>query len=214
MPAVISPPEQRVVLRNVSWETYERLLEDHLDSSAPRFTYDDGDLEIMSPSPEHEWYNRLLAYLVKLLARDLRIDVLDLGSTTFKREATRRGFEPDSCFYVTTIPQVRGKKRLDLAVDPPPDIALEIVVTEPSISKFPICAEFGVPEIWSYDGDRLQMYLLSGLEYAEIPASSIIPRLEATQLSEFLELGKTMDSVTWPGEVLRRFRESSQKTSG
>jgi Uma2 family endonuclease len=209
MPTVVSPPEQRVVLCNVSWETYERILEDHLDSSAPRFTYDDGVLEIMSPSPEHEWYNRLIADLVKLLARDLRIDVLDLGSTTFKRAAAKRGFEPDSCFYVSNPRRVRGKKRLNMEVDPPPDIVVEIAVTEPSLDKFPICAQFGVPEIWSYDGSRLQMVELSGAEYVEISASRALPQLKAGQLSEFLELGKTMDSVTWPGEVLKCFHKSS-----
>jgi Uma2 family endonuclease len=107
MPTVASPPEQRVVLNNVSWETYERLLDDHLDSSAPRFTYDHGVLEIMSPSAEHEWYNRLISDLVKLLARELRIDVLDLGSTTFKLFLAKQGFEPDSCFYVTHVREVR-----------------------------------------------------------------------------------------------------------
>lgn len=212
MPTVLSAPEERVILRHVSWETYERLLDEHLDSSAPRFTYDEGVLEIMSPSPEHEWYNRLISDLVKLLARDLRIDILDLGSTTLRRAAARRGFEPDSCFYVTTIRQVRGKKRLELAVDPPPDIVIEIAVTEPSLSKFPACADFGVPEIWSYDGSRLQMVQLSGSEYVEIPTSGILPQLKAEQLSEFLELGKTMDSVTWPDEVLNRFRGSGPAT--
>ncbi len=79
MPIAVSPPEQRVVLRNVSWETYERLLAENLDHSSPRFTYDRGVLEIMSPSAEHEWYNQLLSDLVKLLPRELRIDVLRLG---------------------------------------------------------------------------------------------------------------------------------------
>ena len=206
---MISPPEERMVLHNVSWQTYERILEEHLDSSAPRFTYDNGDLEIMTLSAEHEWYNRLISDLAKLLARDLRIDILDLGSTTFKREAKRRGFEPDTCFYVSRIGEVRGKKRLNLEVDPPPDIVVEIAVTEPSISKFPICADFGVPEIWSYDGRRLQMYHLAGAEYVEVPASIALPQLEAEQLGEFLELGKTMDSVTWPDEVLHRFHKKN-----
>jgi Uma2 family endonuclease len=208
MPTIASPPEQRVVLRRVSWETYERLLEDHVDSSAPRFTYDRGELEIISPSPEHEWYNRLICDLVKLLARELRVDVLDLGSTTFRRADAERGFEPDSCFYVTHVRQVRGKKRLDLATDPPPDIVVEIVVTHPSLDKFPICAAFGIPEIWTYDGSHLSMYQLQGPEYVEAIASGALPELKASQLTEFLELGKTLGSVAWPDEVLRRFRQS------
>ena len=209
MPIVLSPPEQRVVLRNVSWETYERLLTENLERNSPRFTYDHGVLEIMSPSAEHEWYNRLLSDLVKLLARELRIDLLDLGSTTFMREGADRGFEPDSCFYVTRARQVRGRKRIDLALDPPPDICVEVVVTRPSLSKFPICAAFGVPEIWSYDGGRLSMYRLTGSDYAEVLSSYVLPGLTATQLTEFLELGKTMDSVAWADEVLLRFRRSA-----
>ncbi len=208
MPIVLSPPEQRVVLRSVTWETYERLLAENLECGSPRFTYDRGVLEIMSPSAEHEWYNRLLSDLVKLLARELRIDILDLGSTTFKREDAERGFEPDSCFYVSGARRVRGKERIDLAVDPPPDIVVEVVVTQPSLSKFPICAALSVPEIWSYDGSRLSMYRLTGPDYAETFSSDALPGLAATQLSEFLELGKTMDSVAWPDEVLERFRRS------
>jgi Uma2 family endonuclease len=208
MPTVLNPAEQRVLLRNVSWETYERLLQENLDNSSPRFTYDHGVLEIMSPSAEHEWYNRLLSDLVKLLARELRIDILDLGSTTFRREEAEKGFEPDSCFYVTHVKRMRGKKKIDLASDPPPDFVVEVVVTHSSLSKFPICAAFGVPEIWSYDGNRLRIYRLSGSEYTEMPSSEILPEVEAQQLTDFLELGKTLDSLAWPEKVLERFRRS------
>jgi Uma2 family endonuclease len=197
-----------VVLRNVSWETYERLLEDHLDSSAPRFTYDQGVLEIMSPSAEHEWYNQLVSDLVKLLARELRLDILSLGSTTFKLARKKQGLEPDSCFYVTHIREVRGKERIDMEVDPPPDLVVEVAVTRPSVSKFPLCAALAIPEIWTYDGNRLAMYGLRGTEYVEIASSRVLPGLNAKQLGEFMELGKTLDSLAWPDEVLRRFRQS------
>ena len=208
MSSMAGLPEQRVVLNNVSWETYERLLEDHLNCSAPRFTYDQGVLEIMSPSAEHEWYNQLISDLVKLLARELRIDLLSLGSTTFRRASAKRGFEPDSCFYVSHIREVRGKRRVDMAVDPAPDIVVEVAVTQPSLSKFPVCAELAVPEIWTYDGNRLVMYQLQGPEYVAIASSRVLPGLDSTQLGEFLELGKMLDSLTWPDEVLNRFRRT------
>ncbi len=92
MPTVVSPPEERVLLRHVSWETYERLLEDHLDRSSPRFTYDQGVLEIRSPIAKHEWYSELVSDLVKLLARTLRVCILSLRSTTFRRRDRERGF--------------------------------------------------------------------------------------------------------------------------
>lgn len=208
MPTVDCSQEQRVVMRNVSWETYERLLEDHISCSAPRFTYDRGVLEVISPSPEHEWYNRLISDLAKLLAREMRIDLLELGSTTFKNDPRRQGFEPDTCFYISHIRQMRGKKRMDTATDPPPDIVVEIVVTHPVVGKFPLYAELGIPEVWTYDGENLVIHQLRDREYAKISASSVLPGLNAHQLGEFLELGKTLDSLTWPDVVLGRFRES------
>src|SRR5947209_15786668 len=98
--AIAPPLEQMVVLRSVSWDTYERLLADHRDSSAPRFTYDRGALEIMSPLPEHEKYNRAIAALVEVVAEARGLDFENLGSTTFRRDDLQRGFEPDSCFYI------------------------------------------------------------------------------------------------------------------
>ncbi len=137
---VKSPAEQRILLSNVSWETYERLLADHESTSAPRFAFGRGGLEIKSPSPEHEAYNRTIALLVELLAEELGIDVYDLGSTTFRRADLERGFEPDSCLYIQNEERVRGKGRIDLAIDPPPDLVIEVDITSPSINKLSIHA--------------------------------------------------------------------------
>src|ERR671939_1507804 len=168
MATVLSPPEQRVILHNVRWETYERLLADLQDSSAPRLTYDRGTLEIMSSSSEHERYNRTIAQVVEELAVEMEIDLDNLGSTTFRREDLDRGFEPDSCFYIQNAVRVRGKKRIDLTVDPPPDLVIEIDITSPSLDKFPIYAAVGVPEVWRYDGTHVTMYRLTGERYVEV----------------------------------------------
>ena len=103
MATVVHPLEQttqRVVLRHVSWETYERLLTDHAQCSSPRFTYDHGVLEIMSPSIKHERLNRSIATLCEVIAEEWHMELDNADSTTFKREDFARGFEPDSCFYV------------------------------------------------------------------------------------------------------------------
>lgn len=147
METVKSPAEQRVLLSNVSWETYERLLEDHQDSSAPRFTFDRGMLEIMSPSPEHEKLNRRIAQLVLAVTEKMGIESEDLGSTTFRRKDLERGFEPDSCFYIQNEERVRGKDRIDPSVDPPPDLVIEIDLTSPSINKLPVYAPLEIPEV-------------------------------------------------------------------
>ena len=140
----LSPPEQRVLLTGVSWDTYERLLTDLENQSAPRLTYDRGLLEITKPSGEHERYNRAVALLVEVLAEELNIDVDNLGSTTFRREDIERGFEPDSCFYIQNADKVRGKARIDLTTDPSPDLVIEIDITSGSLDKFPIYAQVGV----------------------------------------------------------------------
>jgi Uma2 family endonuclease len=165
MPSVLSPPEQRVVLHNVSWETYERILNEHIDCSSPRFTFDHGELEIVTLSAEHERYNRRIADLIGVLADVMDLEAEDLRSTTYKHQELERGSEPDSCFYVENIERVRRKDRIDLAVDPPPDLVVEVDITSPSINKLPMFAQFGVPEVWRFEGERLSILRLRSGSY-------------------------------------------------
>src|SRR5437868_2462482 len=118
--------EQRVILHNVGWQTYEKLLADLASQSSVRLTYDRGTLEIMSPLSEHERINRTIALLIEILAEEMNIDVEDFGSTTFKREDLARGFEPDSSFYIQNEEKVKGKDNIDLNSDPPPDLVIEV----------------------------------------------------------------------------------------
>lgn len=202
MQTVQAPPEQRIILSNISWETYERLLADHENSSAPRFTYDRGMLEIMSPNPEHEEANRQLAQIVLILAEERSINVRGLGSTTFRREDLERGFEPDSCFYIRNEERVRGKKRIDLTVDPPPDLVIEVDITSPSLGKFPIYARLGVPEVWRYDGEKLSIHQLAGdAGYTEIRRSAVLPDLTTDVLTRFVGRSATLDWLSWVREV-------------
>lgn len=183
--AVVSS-DPRVVLWNVSWETYERLLADLADSSAPRLTYDRGVLEIMSPTPEHEELNRTIHLIVEIVAAELNLRARFLGSTTFKREDRDRGFEPDSCFYVTNAERIRGKKRIDLSVDPAPDLVIEIDITSSSVPKLPIFADFGVLEVWRYDGSTLRILKLHQGEYVASETSLAFPILTVRVLEDFL----------------------------
>jgi Uma2 family endonuclease len=207
MATPLSQSEQKIVLRHVRWETYENLLADHLDSSAPRFTYDRGVLEIMSPSPEREECNRNLALLVEVLAEELNIDVRDLGSTTFRRKDLERGFEPDSCFYVQNEPLVAGKKRIDLSIDPPPDLVIDIDVTSPSIDKLSIYAQIGVPEVWRYKRNRVSILALEDRDYRERKESQVLPRVTSDDLTRLLEDSRKMKRTAW----LRKLRQWARK---
>jgi Uma2 family endonuclease len=195
--------DQRVVLHDVSWETYERLLADHLDCSAPRFTYDRGTLEILSPLPEHEESNRAIALLVEVIAEEWELDIRNLGSTTFKREDLERGFEPDSCFYIQSAASIRGKTSIDLTVDPPPDLVIEIDITHSSLNKLPIYAVLGIPEVWRYDGQRLSILVLEGGAYREQSGSTALPGLAAAALTDRLAESRSLPRPAW----LRQLRE-------
>src|SRR5262245_61037137 len=115
-------PEQRIVLRGVGWDVYETLLE-RLEGQAIRMTYDRGDLELMSPSLDHEDYGALLGRLIETVAEELRIPCRATGSTTWRKKVKERGLEADRSFYFENFPRVRGKRKsIDLNVDPPPDL--------------------------------------------------------------------------------------------
>jgi Uma2 family endonuclease len=203
MTTIQTAQEQRVVLHDIGWGTYECLLSDYENRSGRRFTYDQGTLEVMRPLPEHEEYNRDLAMIVEIVAEESGISIRGLGATTFRREDLRLGFEPDSCFYIQNERRVRGKRRIELPADPPPDLVVEVDITHPSLDKLPIYARFGVPEVWRYDRVRLQIWTLMGGRYAENPQSHVLPGVMAEAVSGLVEEGRGSERVVW----LRRVRE-------
>jgi Uma2 family endonuclease len=198
---------QRVILHGVSWATYERLLADFQDSHAAHFAYDEGRLEIMVLSAEHEEYKDVITLLINVLAEEMDIDVRSFGSTTFQRADLERGFEPDGCFYIQHEAQVRGKKKLDLMVDPPPDLMIEIDISRPSLNKLPMYAQMGVGEVWRYDGRRLTIFKLEGSVYIERAESAALPNVTGETLTNFAEEGKQLKRTAW----LRRVREWAQQ---
>ena len=210
MKSVITSAEQRVVLHDVSWEAYERLMADHAEASGPRFFYDRGTLEIMSPSAEHEEANRTLSLLVEVIAEEFGIEVRNLGSTTFKRADLARGFEPDSCFYIANLSKVKGKKEIDLAIDPPPDLVIEIDITRSSIDKMATFAVLEVPEVWRYDGERLTIFGLRTGEYREQPESRALPSVTSADITRFLAESERLGRLDW----LRKLREWARTRKG
>ncbi len=198
---VARAPEQQIVLHNVAWETYERLLTDHTDRSVPRFTYDRGELEILGPSSEHEILNRTIALLVELVAAELSIYLINVGSMTFKRHDLERGFEPDSSFYIQNEARVRDREQIDATIDPPPDVVIEIEITRSAIAKMPIYAALGVPEIWRWDGQRVTILGLVAGEYAEVDSSAALPPLTAEIVTRFLNQSRRMRRTVWIRQV-------------
>lgn len=204
MTTISNPPariEQRVLLSDVSWSLYEHLLAEQVNVAGPRFAYDRGELEIMVNSFEHEELNRLVHDLVTMIALERDIEFINAGSTTFKREDLLRGFEPDTSFYFERASRVAQRKRIDLTVDPPPDLVIEIDITHPSLDKFPIFAGLGVPEVWRCDGARLQIFVLQDAEYVERAESGALPGVTGEVLTRFVAISRTTKRAAWLREV-------------
>ena len=200
-PRVMEVLTDGVLLHNIGWSTYESLLRDHPDAASPRFTYDRGDLLIMVTSPEHERINRTINLLVELLAEELEVESCAFGSTTYKRKDLKHGFEPDSCFYFKNEAQMRGKKRLNLAVDPPPELVVEIDITSPSLRKLPLFAAFGIREVWRFDGKEVEILILQSGEYCTNEDSLALQKVTATAISDFVQASFKTGRLEWIKKV-------------
>jgi Uma2 family endonuclease len=169
-------PGSHVLIEEVSWEDYEGLLAEWGgDRSIPRLNYCHGILELMSPLPAHERPNRIIAYIITTILDAQNREWEDFGSTTFKK-LKQAGLEPDTCFYIENATRVRSHLRMDMTVDPPPDLAIESDVT--SKTTMAAYAVIGVPEVWIYENDRLKINLLQKDGYSETANSLIFPEIE------------------------------------
>ncbi|MEZ2230300.1 MULTISPECIES: Uma2 family endonuclease [unclassified Microcoleus] len=187
---LIVPPGNQVQLQNVSWEIYEAILDELGEGYAVRLAYYKGILEIRMPLPKHEKAKSLIGYLVNVLLEELNVDCEVLGSTTFKRQDMQTGVEPDDCFYIQNQAAVRGKDRLDLTVDPPPDLAIEI--DNSSQTSLNCYEALGVPELWRYDGEVLKIYRLEEGKYTESSSSQNFPDFPIIDLiPQYVDRSKT-----------------------
>ncbi|WP_204104916.1 MULTISPECIES: Uma2 family endonuclease [Spirulina sp. CCY15215] len=193
------PTTEMIHLSGISWKTYENLLEE-LQERHLRLTYNCGNLEILSPSPEHERYKKVIGRFVDTLAEELEINIYPLGSTTYKCPELK-GIEPDECFYISNIAAIRGKRRLT-PDDPPPDLVIEIDITSSSRNRLQVYAALGVPEVWVYDRNSLTLQQLNNGEYFPGSQSQFFPNIPITEIAEFLQQAETTDYL----ELIRIFR--------
>jgi Uma2 family endonuclease len=180
-------PGQPLVFHGVSWATLEELV---ASNRRLRLAYDGGVLELMPPGSFHEicktWFNLLLSVLVLELGVRLKC----CGSTMMKRADVSQGVEPDTCYYLANGPRVRDWRALDLTLDPPPDLAIEIDITSSSLNRLAIYARLRVPEVWRYDGEHLFVHRLTAQgDYETRPDSAVLPFLPMQELVPLLERG-------------------------
>jgi len=196
-------PGSHVLINKVSWQDYENLL-DELGKTRhhPRINYYHGTLELMAPLPAHERPNRIIAYIVTVMLDSQNRDWEDFGSTTFKK-SPEVGLEPDTCFYIKNATQVRPNLRMNMSIDPPPDLAIESDVTSKTTLK--AYAILGVSEVWIYENDRLKIFVLQKQGYNETLNSLIFPDFNLVEMipnliKQAFQIGTS--------QMLREFRRS------
>jgi len=194
-------PTEIIHLSGISWQTYENLLTDLSATRRLRLTYNRGTLEIMVPSPEHESYKKIVGRFIETLAEELEVRIQPLGSTTFKRPELS-GAEPDECFYIKNVKFIKGKKRINLLQDPPPDLVVEIDITSSSKNRFQVYADMRVPEIWRYDGTIFSINILQDDKYIAVDQSLAFPNLPLTEIADFLQQIEEKDYL----ELVSEFR--------
>ena len=197
MTLTVEPPqEQSFMFDDVSWEFYEHLLHEVGDRHI-FVTYDRGRLEIMSPSWKHERYGQLMSMVVRVVALELKVPFESGGSTTFRLRRTEAGLEPDQCFYFQNASAVIGKDEIDLSVDPPPDLVIEIEMSRRLADRIEVYRRLRVPEIWLENGKRLQILRLAGDDYEPAERSAALPQLLPDQVHALVETSRTMDEGSW-----------------
>lgn len=205
------PDGATLIMPQVSWDDYERLLEALAERSHFKVSYDCGMLEIMSPGHRHKAHAQLLGDLILIACETLRLKLEKCGSTTWKRKSRARGAEADGSFYIQNDDEAILDLKADIESLPPPDLVIEIDITNSSTKKFGIYAALEVQEMWVYDGRAFQFYRLSKGRYTEVEVSLSIPDLTGQLLADALEVGKARGQDAARAWFRRKFRSVARR---
>ncbi len=178
--------ESRVLLQNVSWQGYQDILHALPATRSAKLTYDQGTLEITVPSEIHEFNGQLIGLFIRILVVEMGLKLKTMGSTTLDRADLARGAEPDNAYYIQNQHRVAGRQ-VDLSVDPPPDLVVEVDITNVDIDKNVLYASMGIPELWRFDGQVWRIFALRDGAYGELPRSLTFPLVAKEDLYRFLE---------------------------
>lgn len=201
---------QRLLVRNIDWQTY-CAVGDALGDRPIRLTYDRGELEFMVVSSAHDRFKTLVGVLLFVLAETLHKDIRGFGGFTHRREDLACGLEPDQCYYIARALAVKNKLEIDLSVDPPPDLAIEIEISRSVMDRLSIFAALKVPEIWRVTENDIEVLLLRRSQYLPSQRSRAFPAINIARLSVFLQLGVKKGEVAMARE-LRAWLAKQRKT--
>jgi Uma2 family endonuclease len=203
--------DQCVVLRGIGWDGYRRMLTLRGDRARPRMIYLDGDLLLMSPGHLHERDKERFGMFVVQVAIGLRIAFRTAGSTTYRQRKNRGGIEPDQSYYFANAPRVRNKKSINLKVDPPPDLSIEVVYSHSAKAAIEVSRRFRIPEIWVCTERGLTFLVLGddGL-YVESSTSLAFPYLSPSEVLAWVRRpeGEEYSDLEWSDDLASWIRET------
>ena len=207
-PSIEGDGDQCVVLRDIGWKGYTTLLRVRGKRSIPRMVYLDGSLLLLSPSFFHERLKELLGCFIMILVGELEIPCVMAGSTTFRRRAKRGGVEGDQTYYLANLDRIRGKKKISLKVDPPPDLAIEVVTSHEADDAVEVYRRFRVPEVWICDENQLTILVLqpSG-QYASAERSHAFNFLTASETHSWVSRSQDSSDTAWIIDLRRWIAE-------
>ena len=206
--------EQRLVLDDVDWATYRKLSET-LAGRHLRVTYDRGRLELMTISRLHGTLCRLLAQLIAVLTEEFNLPCGSCGGMTCDSEPLDRGIEPDECFYIENEPLVRSKDTIDLTIDPPPDLAIEVDISRDPRRRLSVYAALGVPEVWRFDGRQLTIYVRQAEgDYQIVERSPHFPIVPPSEVETVIARRAELDHNGMAREFRTRVRELISRDNG
>lgn len=191
------PDPQHVLLYHVSWPNYLKIQEALNNQPRLRLTYDQGTLEFMTTSSQHEIHKKWLGRFVEVIAEECQQPLAPGGSMTFQREEVERGWEADECYWIAQERRMRGKWTWHPDRDPPPDLIVEIEISRSAQPRMKLFAAFGVPEVWCFDGDSLRVYVLQpDRTYQRVERSPTFPALPLAELVRFLHPAEGIDYLS------------------
>jgi Uma2 family endonuclease len=198
-----------IVFYEASWDFYEAMLREY-DEEPSRMSFDNGTLEItMTISMEHEAYKSFIGEMIGHIAQVHRVSMARRGSTTLKSQPKRKGLEADQCYWVANASAIRGVKRLDLNIHPPPDLVVEVDVTHSVVDRDAIYASLGVGEMWHYaEATKLTAWTLRAGVWERIETSKSFPMINVVDLNSFLERVAAGDDETAILVDFRRWLET------
>ncbi|GAB4547484.1 MAG: Uma2 family endonuclease [Pleurocapsa sp.] len=166
--------EQSYSCSNLTWNEYESILEALNNNSWCKVSYLDGVLTLVSPSSNHEITKGKIRALLEVYCDYAEIDYFSMGSTTLKQKDKSSGKEPDESYCFNNLKDI-------------PDLAIEVIESSGSLEDLEKYRRLSVKEVWFWQKDQLEVYVLQSDRYVKQTSSYCLPNLNLELLANSIK---------------------------